>query len=112
MCSTWQGISYLPFPPCMCAYTCMHITHTRTELHTNALYSRGASLTLLLATLFCHSCQGEHGQTSLCLPPGSPSVWNAVPCPSPLTFTSFLTIFYWLTHSHPLELTSSERHQL
>ena len=44
-------------PPCMCAYTCTHITHTRTELYTNALYSRGASLTLLLATLFCHSCQ-------------------------------------------------------
>ena len=59
---TWRGISYLPFPPCMCAYTCTHITHTHTELYTNALYSRGASLTLLLATLFCHSCQENTGR--------------------------------------------------
>lgn len=66
MCSTWQGISYLPFPH-VCACTC----NTHAQSHTNALYSQGASLNLLLATLICHSCQGEHGQTSPCLPPAA-----------------------------------------
>lgn len=34
------------------------------------------------------------------------------PCPSPVSFTSPLTLFHWLTHSHPSDLIFSERHLL
>ena len=34
------------------------------------------------------------------------------PCPSPLSFTSPLTLFHWLTHSHPSDLIFSDRHLL
>lgn len=79
------------------------------KLHANATCSLGPAYLVPLTRFLFHYCQREHGQTSQLLHL-LPVLLFGTQFPVPSLFhLPTLSLFPWLTHSHPSDLTSSER---